>query len=275
MVYKLEDIADYANKIADECANINIVIKDKWDDIHKTLYQYEVNFRSDKSKMNLHCYAIALKNAANHFIENGINANQQKTLATFLNNLKCAYREIFPRGKVKIPLPVLEPTYKKFTVNTMLSWLPKSSDESIKVKKILNSQPFKNLEDYLSQVLNEDERDHSYCCLGDFSEPKKLSVLNQLLIDLKSMQTRADLTQFLVDFYSEKGHAQPLNTTTGNRSRYDILNTGQNITTRFLSFFGMQATTIDLIDKLALSVGLDAKKMQKSFITSFELPSPF
>jgi hypothetical protein len=53
-----------------------------------------------------------------------------------------------------------------------------------------------------------------------------------------------------VQLFSQTGQPQLYNPETDSRSRFDILNTGQNFTTWMFSRF-MQTTTIDLIDKLA------------------------
>jgi hypothetical protein len=269
VAYDLQDVADYAEKIANECSSVNLSLKEKWEDTARVLIQHERNFRSDRSKFTLKYFAVALKNASIHFINKGIDEGQQKAIDTNLVHLKDAYHHIFPQSKLKMPLPALVPTSKQTTLGLVTSWLSKSKIEP-EVTEFLNSPAFKNLEDYLHQVLNEDERDHNYFCLGDFSEPKKLNVLNQFITDLKSMRTKKDLTEFIEEFYNQKSQAQPFTKETGSRSRYDILNTGQNITTRFFSCFGLQTTTIDLIDSLAESIMKKADN-PVSILSSFDI----
>ncbi|MBA3537110.1 MAG: hypothetical protein H0T84_10955 [Tatlockia sp.] len=269
MAYDLQEVADYADKIANECSSVNLSLKEKWEDTARALNPHERNFRSERTKFTLKYFAVALRNASTHFINKGIDEGQQKAIDTNLIHLKDAYHLIFPQGKLKMPLPALTPTSRKTTLGLVTSWLSNSKIEP-KVTEFLNSPGFKNLEDYLHQVLNEDERDHSFLCFGDFSEPKKLNVLNLFITDLKSMRTKKELTDFLEEFYSQKGQTQPFTKETGSRSRYDILNTGQNITTRFFSCFGLQTTTIDLIDSLRKSIMQKADN-QESILSTFNV----
>lgn len=271
MAYDLEEVADYAQKIAKECADVNFAPNDNWSNLKEVLNTYQQNFRKEKSKFTLMHFATAIKNASNHLKDTKAN---QEVIDPYVLQLNKGYRELFPQSKLKMPLPALMPTPKK-GMEIVRSWFSTTTAKASEITTMLNSEPFKELDNYLHQVLNEDERDHRYFCLGDYSEPKKLAVLNQLVTDLKSMQTKDELIQFLTDFYSQKGVAQPYTPETGRRSRYDILNTGQNLTTYYFSFFGVQTTTIDLIDKLALSVNFDFKKAGAQSCFPIEFPSFF
>ncbi|KTD14279.1 Uncharacterised protein [Legionella israelensis] len=114
------------------------------------------------------------------------------------------------------------------------------------VLDFLESKQFKALNDYYQQTLLHDNRSHSYLC-GLFSlKVEKASVLKDLIDNLTKQKTMDGIKDVLNEFYQGKG----MQLKTGGETDYEILNKGQNITTRVFGHFGLKTTTIEKIDNL-------------------------
>jgi hypothetical protein len=72
-----------------------------------------------------------------------------------------------------------------------------------------------------------------------------------LICDLRALKSVEAAATFLRDFYTKE---EKFGTKYEGCSRFDILNQGQNITTRFFSVFGKQTTTMQLINQLTDSL---------------------
>ncbi|MBA2709057.1 MAG: hypothetical protein H0U57_00470 [Tatlockia sp.] len=282
MTYDLKKVADYAEYIAN---GVLVKPQDNWSSSIQLVINSLAKFKITKNNINLAYFAQALHHSADYLISKRklgmeVTAERQNLIDYYLEQLVAYYRELNPQLKIKPPLPILEPSdIHKFTKPNLLSTaraqsrkilLEKNRKEGrecfVEIQKFVNSSAFKALDDYLNLVLNEDERDHSFFfgCF-DFSEERKVNVLNQFITDLKSLSNMTEVRQYLVDFYKGKGKIYSTDHKTWDRSPFEILNTGQNITTRFFSFFGIdtvQSTTINLIDKLAKSIGYDPEVTQ-------------
>ncbi|QDP72247.1 hypothetical protein FOG18_06580 [Legionella israelensis] len=119
-------------------------------------------------------------------------------------------------------------------------------DKNSEVLDFLDSKEFKALNDYYQQTLLHDNRSHSYLC-GLFSlKVEKASVLKDLIDNLTEQKTMDGIKDVLNEFYRGKG----MQLKTGGETDYEILNKGQNITTRVFGHFGLKTTTIEKIDNL-------------------------
>jgi hypothetical protein len=273
MAFDLRKVADYAQFIGN---GVQISPPDTWEFNIKMVNALLSTLKNKKNTTSLQNYAQALYNAATYLINKrnqGVEviAERQIFIDQHLDQLKQHYREINPQGKIKPPLPLLEPSDIQQSSNAGFGYRTKAlirretlqklrkegRENAPELDKFVNSSAFKGLENYLNLVLNEDERDHSFFCF-DFREDRKVNVLNQFITDLKSRSNMVEVKDFLVKFYSGKGKVYSIDDNkTWDNSPFEILNTGQNITTRFFSLLGAQTTTIDLIDKLAKSIGFD------------------
>ena len=117
------------------------------------------------------------------------------------------------------------------------------------VDDFVDSEAFKKLKKYQTNILTTDLREHSYLCGLLDLKVDKASVLKKLIDDFETATTMCEIHQKLNNFYRGK---VPINTE--QLTPYQILNSGQNITTRFFGFFGMRTTTISLIDELVASL---------------------
>lgn len=138
----------------------------------------------------------------------------------------------------------------------------------------INSEPFKALKDY-AKFLKNDKRSHTYLFgLVDLSEKNKGDTLQELLQSIKnaantqptyrnSIETPMDkVNQILTEFFGGKGRYFTDDKTADNRTPYEILNSGQNITTRFFAPMGMETSTIKKINALADSIGFDYRSVK-------------
>ncbi len=180
-------------------------------------------------------YAESFQNAINFLTSSDkVNPNQQQFIAEHLKGLEASYRFIYPNGDIEAPHPNL-----------------KTSEPSInlteKTTKVLDRSPqLGALKGYYEYLL-KDCRSHTFFFCIDFREKRKAGVLRQFIQDFENSGNKV---QFLANFYGEKGV---------KNSRYEILNTGQNITSWL---FGLKTTTIDKIDELVLSLGLNPQKAE-------------
>lgn len=122
-----------------------------------------------------------------------------------------------------------------------------------KVDLFVASEPFKKLQKYKDSILTTDLRSHSYFCGLIDLKVEKASVLKTFLDDLDSARTMSEVQQTINEFYRGKDGSN-----NNQPTPYQILNTGQNITTRFFGAFGMRTTTISLIDDLVSSIDASA-----------------
>ncbi|MBA2650892.1 MAG: hypothetical protein H0U73_01280 [Tatlockia sp.] len=256
MTYDLKQIVNFIDNIEAEYRKKNTIIMNidrhhTWDRI-----QHEIGFRRQAHKENkyeqtLRNFAVALNYAANFLIKNRED-DQFKTRQDFIdkqfNIFKRAYYQIYPNFKFKAPLPILEPS--QLRPESAINYKGEAHPEFQSL--IENLTAFKELQTYLMDVLHKDTRSHSYWCFGDYSV-KKAGVLNQFLTDFVSLHNVTQMKEFLIQFYSERGN-------TKLQTRVDILSKGQNITSRI---FGIPTTTMEKIEKLALSIGVDPKKIEK------------
>lgn len=288
MTFDLQKVADYANFISNE-NEFKLVVQSQnsWLETQKLVVNSYKKFQVQKTPLNYRYFAKALHNAASYLIDHRkpnvkINEERQAFVDDYTNYLILDYRKINPNGKLKPPLPTLEPSFMKEPSSLhsnkrrfeYINLKNSGRDHAPALDKFITSKAFYALNDHLNLVLNEDDRDHSFLGCFDFREERKVTVLNQFITDLKSRRDMNEVRQFLVEFYQGKGKALSSDNKTWNKSAFEILNTGQNITTRFFSDFGIQTTTINLIDKLAQSIGFDPQvteeiKSRDSKIFSF------
>ncbi|MBA2655864.1 MAG: hypothetical protein H0U70_02650 [Tatlockia sp.] len=265
MANDIKLIETYAKEIANEFSSDNLVfsqdepleiltayrfsnqslnsLEDKpWETYQNSLideasYFFLVKNRGILAKASLGLYALFLQNAAKFLLKAiPLELKQHYFIAQHLEGLEIAYRLISSKGIIKAPL--------------LNSDSNKSSAGDVNKKpKILSESPQLNaLITYHDLVLLKDKRSHSFFCCIDFSEERKAGVLRQFIQDFESSNNKL---QFLTKFYKENGI---------KNSRYEILNTGQNITSRV---FGIQTTTLDKIDALAQSIGFDTLKVDQ------------
>lgn len=117
------------------------------------------------------------------------------------------------------------------------------------VDSFVGSEAFKRLKKYQNEVLSIDIRSHSYLCgLLEF-RVDKASVLKEFIDGLETATSMLEIRKKIHQFYIGRDSL-----TYNNPTPYQILNTGQNITTRFFSILGMRTTTISLIDELVTSM---------------------
>lgn len=278
MAYKLEDVEEYARRIA-EITGTSFTSQMHWKDQQEDVERFSAALKSRNSTTNLANYAFALRNAALYLMwrrDKGkvvVTPERQRFIEHHLEALKIAYKQNYPQGNIKAPLAITVPTDLQLPARRGLLGNVNATLKEMRLKELkkaglshapaLNefivSAEFKALQVYLKNTLTDDSRSHSYLCgLIDFSEKRKAEVLHQFLTDIESQPSMEKVKEFLAEFYSEQNMAISTDgRQTWSNSRFDILNTGQNITTRFFSVFGKQTTTINLIDNLAASIGFD------------------
>ncbi|MBA3536991.1 MAG: hypothetical protein H0T84_10340 [Tatlockia sp.] len=123
-------------------------------------------------------------------------------------------------------------------------------NETTDIFDISRSDQFEKLDTYYLNTIREDKRDHSF--LGCFKfKVDKAGTLLGFLNDLRHLENPLQVKDYLINFYRTKNSSAD--------SPFNILNKGQNITSRF---FGLKTTTIELIDDLARSFNIDLKAIE-------------
>jgi hypothetical protein len=233
MAYVLKDVVRFTTQILDVLLpkRINIRLKNvEWQNQHDFVYQKFETYHNSQTKENLAHYAIALQSATNFLIaQKDVKPDQQNFIDRHVDKIYQYYCDAPINGKIKAPLKI------------------EDSEEAIQLRKFRDSTELKNLQNYLETVLRNDQRSHKFFFCIDLSV-NKVPALSQLLLELNSQASLDEVKITLEKFYLEKD------------SLFNTLNTGQNITTRVFSWLGMQTTTIDLIDALARSIGMDPDK---------------
>jgi|GEM_PF-6911917 len=105
------------------------------------------------------------------------------------------------------------------------------------------------LSDHLD-ILQNDTRDHTYFCgLTNLQVHDKAPALRQFIDGFTNAYNNSseEGRNYLDQFYNKE---LMLVNSNPAQSLYDIVSKGQNITTRFLSFFSFRTTTLELIDNL-------------------------
>jgi hypothetical protein len=278
MAYDLAKIVSYAKKIGNFIKAKPGKACNSWLDytqqISSCLDRFDSNNLLWQKQQYLGEYARAVEAAAQYLIsrrEAGtpVMKDRQIYIDEQLNMLKKEYRSVFPQGEIKAPLTKKEPSNNLKFPGIFGAAHQELNREKMKQKgkgsvkmpddfaAFLRLEVLTSLKIYRDKVLAEDSRDHSFGCI-DLQEERKADVLDQFIVDLTALSSMDEVKDFLREFYSEKGKVISIGKQkTWDRSRFDILNTGQNITTRLFSVFGKQTTTINLIDKLAASIGFD------------------
>lgn len=244
MAYDLKDVVRFTQQIADELLpkRIKILLLKKnvtWQNQHDYVYQQYNAYVKSQTSENLARYADALQSAANFQIAQGkIDPDQQNFIDRHVGVLYDFYKKYDNNGEISAPKQIAD------------------SEETIKLRAFQESPELKALEDYRDQVLKNDQRSHTYFCGCVDLSVNKIPTLNNLISELKNQPCLDDVKYVLQKFYLGKNAVVNNNGVKG-KSNFDILNTGQNITTRFFSLFGLMETdTISLINALALSVGV-------------------
>lgn len=109
-----------------------------------------------------------------------------------------------------------------------------------KVTEFINTKEFKNLKHYQENVLTDDTRSHWFFNID--LTVNKAPLLKEFITNIENSQNMKQVKGHITKFYSGMGT---------ENSNYDILNRGQNITTRFFNLFGMQSTTVGLINEIS------------------------
>ena len=108
------------------------------------------------------------------------------------------------------------------------------------VTTFINSKAFKNLKHYQENVLTQDTRSHWFFNID--LTVKKAPLLLDFITRIENSQNMKQVKGHIARFYGGMGTEE---------SEYDILNRGQNITTRFFNLLGMQSTTVGLINEIS------------------------
>ena len=241
MAYDLKDVLRFTTQVLDELLPKRLNIRSKnveWKNLSDYLYGQFNSYLKFQTKENLARYAQALLSAANFLtLQKKVNPEQQDFIDHHVSSLYQHYCQIPKSRKIEAPLQIQI----------------EDSEETIKLKQFRES--LKTLEHYRNTVLRNDQRSHTFF----FCIPlgvNKVPALSDLILELQSEDSLAGVKHILQKFYVGKD-AITINNGSKGKSRFDILNTGQNITTRVFSLLGMQTDTIRLINALARSVGVD------------------
>lgn len=288
-MYKLEDISRYAAFVAEKLSGQNradeageiLEKQKKWDYYQKNLKKTSKKLQSvrknvlnpsDEYKQNLADFAFALALAAAFLTQSEKQQNEKNlksidlycsSLINFIKGVPQWEEQLTTGNFVAAPQEQAEPvehvssssskTGKPRYRGSMFAPLINTTAETEQqeVKAFLEHEIFKDLESYYEQTLKDDRRSHSYFC-GLFSlKVEKAEVLRDLINNLKVQKSMGGVKEVLDDFYAGKGKVYE---ESGKDTDYEILNKGQNITTRL---FGLKTTTIDKIDNLYRLVTLD------------------
>ncbi|ARG99213.1 hypothetical protein [Legionella micdadei] len=268
-----------------------VEMKVHWGDHLEQVRRHRQIFQEQSaSKTALAAYARAVEYSAQYLIDKNIQVQKERMdeIVRWVDELNVAYKSLYPQKPLYPPNPIRKPVEHHFsggakgfselaheaTVKRELqAHQPKktikqkakqlisigSDEEEIlqeqDVGDFLDSQEFGKLKEYLERTLRHDDRSHSYLCGLINLSVNKIAPLERLIMALESQSTVEGIKNVLQNFYSSKNHAISHDgEKTWGESDYDILNKGQNITTRF---FGLRTTTISLIDDLAKSIGFN------------------
>ncbi|MBA2657610.1 MAG: hypothetical protein H0U70_11630 [Tatlockia sp.] len=285
MIYDLKQVAGYAQMVFQMSFNENdksIKLKKKckrnWQALKENLRAKAEKFSEDPSAANLKIYAENLYQLALFTLpadqSQQLNSEKNEFIAQHLKGLENALRKVFPEAKCKAPQP-FEATpsltqEKKFFSPSRFQVVRKYEPNEFQ-QKLIASQPFKDLEIYLKDNLIKDTRSHSFffCCY-DFTENRKAGILQNLINELKNQSNLEQVKDVLAKFYLGKG-AVVYRSGLMEKSRFDILNTGQNFFTRIT---GRDTGSISSINAFAQSVGFDLANPTAIRKITFSNPSP-
>ncbi|MDP1602175.1 MAG: hypothetical protein Q8M03_02835 [Legionella sp.] len=224
--------------------------------------------KHSSSEHKIAWYALALNNAATYLSvkTDKMPENEKKkwlveemALQTHINKINEKLPSKYRKLKIEVPLhpaAIFEPSAE----NKIEEEAPTILRKCPEVLRFLNSEQFGALEKYQTDVLTNDKRSHKYLCYFDLSERRKADILNDLLTNLSRQQTMSGIKKVLENFYDGKNQQmRHKDSPEFDKSPYEILNLGQNITTRFFNRLGMRSTTITLLDDLAATVGMGNK----------------
>lgn len=111
------------------------------------------------------------------------------------------------------------------------------------VSLFLNSEEFKAFKNYRDS-LKTDSRNHSFMGTNLDLHQQKFQIMDNLVKQLESQTQMAGVHKILNEFAEGKGNTISKDGgKTYNKSEYEVLNTGQNITTFVLGSMGLKNTT--------------------------------
>ncbi|MBA2650891.1 MAG: hypothetical protein H0U73_01275 [Tatlockia sp.] len=252
MTYDLKQVATFADKIRKEFFSrpLKISTSNCWKEYSDLAGALAANIRRrGPTQEYLGFYAQALQYAVNFLIRNEVNKEQQQFINLHLENLDKVYRQLSPNGQIKAPKPIATSSSEsnnKTSHPNLQSRRPQALNAF--QLKLTTSPSFAALETYLKDYLIEDKRSHTFFCMK-FAEKRKAYYVDALLVKLKAQTDKEGVSEVLREFYSGKNCTN---------SRYEILNTGQDL---FTWLFGIKTTTLSKIDAIAKSVDFNTQNV--------------
>jgi hypothetical protein len=237
----LVQIKAYLNKFYDDAYHIaaehlgsghKTKIYRTWEACSQLIKEKADNYsKSDNDSYALGHYALALKITVNYLLYENQKITLTEEQKEFLDAQMGQLKE-FNKG-----------------ISAEVELFEASEVEPNEVGGIEDSEQFKTLKEYYLNTIRRDTRDHFFLCYD--LKVNKASTLVDFLGDLLQFKSQDEVKDYLINFYRSKNSAAD--------SAYNILNRGQNITSRF---FGLKTTTIELIDDLARSLKIDLKAIE-------------
>lgn len=229
MHYNLDDILKYTREIQIACNRTGVpaILPDKEKNwlFNKTYVEKSLNDLNQKpSKYAFEKYAQAVWFAAKWYqVLDEKSDEHTQFFNEHIKILKNGVRSFLPDTKIFSPQP--QYTSDHLTPAAII---------------FFNSEAFKQLKAY-KEILKNDKRNHFF---GILVVKEKYQVLEELIKNLECQKSMDGIQTVLEHFYWE--------TVSNGKSRYEILNTGQDIITFILGILGLKnTTTITLLNQLS------------------------
>ncbi|WED44034.1 hypothetical protein [Legionella cardiaca] len=134
-----------------------------------------------------------------------------------MRHLQQGAKQLLPDAEMTLPTVIYE----------------ESDQNSPAVTAFFTSEVFRKLDSYKNYLKN-DRRSHFFGRLD--MHGAKYAILDALINDLKAQKSMEGVRKVFQDFYKQYD-------STGKQTRYDVINTGQDILTYILGLFGLKKTT--------------------------------
>lgn len=241
--YKLQEIRRYTRDVQIACERTGVPARfpsDSWELSKNDVSKISAEFKQAPTKHNLERYAQAVDMAAAWLQAQkpDLRDARLKFFNEHINNIKQSLGTIIPSRKITPPEDYSSDSFFNLRLRTGAKSQLEASEE---VKLFLSSPVFLELEKYQENTLKNDQRSHFF---GYLKNQEKSVILQELIDVLKMQKTIDGVGQVFKQFYEDYD-------TRGKVTRYDVVNTGQDILTYILGIFGLKKTTsAELLDNV-------------------------
>ncbi|WP_157737134.1 hypothetical protein [Legionella lansingensis] len=227
----MEDILKYSRDIQEACGRTGVPArvpnaKSKWDGEEKYVEECLRTLSQTPTKHHFEVYAQAVWCAAKYLENKDASTKQMEFFNQHMRFLKKGMHALLPDAHIPSPKPV----YDEREPHTPAAVI------------FFNSGIFQKLKSY-RDFLKSDRREHFF---GYLAVRDKHVVLSDLIEDLERQKSMDGVQAVLEAFYCDN-----TKTPNSNKTKYQILNTGQDILTFILGLFGLKnTTTVNYLNKL-------------------------